>query len=107
MNKKKLGKIQIIIGCFFLVVAVLALIFGIRFMIDGFVDVNLSITGGWGDVSMELNSTNPKIMGHVISDATTNAFVFRQTAILFLVGCTIILLMSIMLITEGMNKNLK
>jgi hypothetical protein len=104
MDKYRLGKLQIIIGILFFCLTITLFFFGFRYIINGFVDSTLQMTSEWGKVSENLNGTNIGIVGQLVSHSSTQALSLKETAVILLVGFLNLLLMSIFILTEGINK---
>jgi len=109
MNIKKIGKIQIWIGCILLLVTIVSSILIIKNMyIGGLIGGVETITKTWGEVVRETNSTIIGIEGHVVSTLITESMIFRTTIFIFGACALILIVLSIILITQGLvNINRK
>ena len=108
ITKEKIGKIQFYVGILLLLVTIIGSIFIIKnAYIGNFVKGVRSTTDAWEEVNNEINGTNIGIMGHVRSYVILQGQIFATTSILFITSVLILIILSIMMILQGLANQLK
>ncbi|MFH1727889.1 MAG: hypothetical protein ABIA04_05665 [Pseudomonadota bacterium] len=110
MEIKKIGKIQIWIGCIILLITIISSVIIVRNVyFDTLTESVAGMTSVWGDVaSRQINGTSIGVEGHVISFIVTEATIFKMTLSVFVTCALILVVLSIILITQGLaNLNRK
>ncbi|MFC1691068.1 hypothetical protein ACFL0W_02695 [Nanoarchaeota archaeon] len=103
MKLEKIGKIQFWMGIILFFLAIGFGIFGIKYIYLDTLEVGaISVSENWYDVSQNLEEANPQISAFVVSDMITLATTVKTTAFLFITGCLIMALISIMMMLQGL-----
>ena len=108
LTKKQIGKIQLTLGIVLFLATIIGSIFIVKDVyIDGLVTGVTGVTSTWGDVSKELNNTgaeNSLIMGLIVENITLQGQITRMTTFLFAAIAFISIVLSIILILQGLTN---
>jgi len=109
MDTKKIGKIQVWIGCILLFATIVSSILIVKnIYIDTLVKGVATTAEEWGDSVKQINGTSIGASAHVVSFVVTEATIFKMTLSVFITCALIVAILSIILITQGLvNLNRK
>lgn len=110
VDRKKIGKIQFYLGIALLVITIIGSIVVIKSSLGSFVDGVSSETGTWGEVSNKLGEGSAEgtlIEGMVVSELITQGLVVKTAGFMFGTSALILLVLSVMLILQGLANQSK
>ncbi|MBT3405970.1 hypothetical protein HN419_02265 [Candidatus Woesearchaeota archaeon] len=107
ITKERIGKIQFYFGILLLVATIIGSIFIIKYVYIGAVITGAGITGVWGEVSQGTNGTLIGISGHLVSNLMLQAQVIKTTMFLYGTCALVLIVLSIILILQGLVNQLK
>jgi len=110
VTKQKIGKIQFYLGIVLLVVTIIGSVFVFKGVLNSFVDGVSSETGTWGEVGNKLGEGTPEnemITGIIVSDLITQGLIVKASGFIFGACTLILLIMSVMLILQGLANQSK
>ena len=110
VTKQKIGKIQFYLGIAMLVITIIGSIVVVKSFLGSFVDGVSGETGTWGEVSNKLGEGSAEgtlIEGMVVSELITQGLVVKAAGFIFGACTLILLIMSVMLILQGLANQSK
>ncbi len=103
MDRGKIGKIQIWIGCILLLITIISSVTIIKnIYLDNLIHNVQIIRSSWKDVSEKTNGTSIGVAGHVIGDVIIEATIVKTTGFIFIANILILIVLSIILIMQGL-----
>lgn len=103
VNLKKIGKIQFYFGIILLISVIVGSIFIVKEIYIGTLMTSIeSATSVWSQFAQETNSSSTEITSHLIPFLMSQASIFRMTLCLYGLGALILIVLSIMLILQGL-----
>ncbi|MBT4604112.1 hypothetical protein HOC01_00595 [archaeon] len=109
-TKQKIGKIQFYLGIILLVVTIIGSVVIFKGVLNSFADGVSSETSTWGEVSDKLGEGSPEnemISGIIVGDLVTQGLVVKASGFIFGTCTLILLIMSVMLILQGLTNQSK
>ena len=105
INKKQIGRIQIIIAVVLFIATIISSIFIIKNVYIGVWNTGVSdITDTWGKVSQEINGTSIGLAGQVVANVVLQGQIVKTTMYLFGACDVILLILSIILFLQGLTN---
>lgn len=105
LTKKQVGKIQLVLGIIFFIATIISSVLIIK---NIYIGTLITGTGGttavWTKVSQEINATSIGVEGLVVSNVILEAQIFKTTVYLFGWISVVLLVLSIMLILQGLSN---
>lgn len=110
MTKSKIGTIQFYLGIVLLVVTIVGCIVAMENVFDSFVNAVGDETETWGEISekvVEGSAESELITGILVGDLITQGLVVRVAGVVFAACVLILLMLSVMLILQGLANRAK
>ncbi|MBT4935353.1 hypothetical protein HOL21_04320 [Candidatus Woesearchaeota archaeon] len=110
VTKQKIGKVQFYLGIILLIITIIGSIVLFKSMLSSYVDGVSSETTTWTDASKILGEGSPEnemIVGILLSDVITQGLIVRSFGYIFGASALILLIMSVMLILQGLANQSK
>ncbi|MEK6938702.1 MAG: hypothetical protein AABX04_06680 [Nanoarchaeota archaeon] len=105
LNRKQIGKIQLIFGIVLFVATMILSVWIIKEVYIGALITGVSsTTATWGKVSQEINTTSIGINGLLVSNLVLQGQIVRTTTYLFGWVSVVLLVLSIILILQGLSN---
>jgi hypothetical protein len=108
LNKIKIGKIQFYFGIVLLVFTIIVSIFIIKgVFFETLTNGIESTTSAWSGIEQELENKEMGVMGHIVSNVVLQGMIIKTTGFLFFACALILVVLSIILILQGLANQVK